>query len=47
LPPRGHDGVADFRPENLSYGYLIRNLSALQVLNALWQEIVLQVGEQP
>lgn len=41
LPARGHEDVAIFRPQNLPYGYVLRNLSALHVLDALWKEIVL------
>lgn len=42
LPPRGHDDVAIFKQANLPYGYVLRNLSALHVLDALWQQIVLE-----
>ena len=45
LPPHGHDEVANFRAENLYYGYVIRNLSALHVLDALWQEVILEVEQ--
>ena len=41
LPPLGHDDVANFKADNLYYGYVIRNLSALYVLDALRNEIVL------
>lgn len=43
LPPRGHEDAASFREENLPYGYVLRNLSALHVLDALWREVVLDV----
>lgn len=42
MPARGHDDVAIFREANLPYGYVLRNLSALHVLDALWHEIVLE-----
>jgi hypothetical protein len=35
IPPRGYAGAADFRAANLSYGYVIRNLTALQVLESV------------
>ena len=41
IPPRGYKGAADFRPNNLHYGYVIRNLTALQMLDA----VVLAVEE--
>lgn len=44
LPPLGHDDVANFKQDNLYYGYVIRNLSALYVLDALRTEIVLADG---
>jgi GDSL-like lipase/acylhydrolase family protein len=36
IPPFGERGSADFRANNLYYGYVVRNLTALQVLDALW-----------
>ncbi len=38
-PPNGYEGAADFRAENLHYGYVIRNLTALQMLDAVWQSV--------
>ncbi|MCS7070197.1 MAG: GDSL-type esterase/lipase family protein, partial [Anaerolinea sp.] len=35
--PLGADGTAIFRPEMLEYGYVVRNLTALQILNAIWR----------
>lgn len=35
IPPRGYKGSADFRAHNLYYGYVIRNLTALQMLDAV------------
>jgi hypothetical protein len=32
----GVRGSADFRTYNLGYGYVIRNLTALQMLDAVW-----------
>ncbi len=37
VPPKGFEGAADFREGNLSYGYVLRNLTALQVLDAVWR----------
>ncbi|MEP7293712.1 MAG: GDSL-type esterase/lipase family protein [Chloroflexota bacterium] len=37
VPPKGFDGAADFREGNLGYGYVVRNLTALQVLDAIWR----------
>jgi hypothetical protein len=39
-PPHGFEGAADFRPENMAYGYVVRNLGALQVLDAIWREVI-------
>lgn len=35
IPPNGYKGAVDFRASNLYYGYVIRNLTALQVLDAV------------
>jgi hypothetical protein len=35
IPPKGYKGAADFRANNLYYGYVIRNLTALQMLDAV------------
>lgn len=37
VPPKGFEGAADFREMNLGYGYVLRNLTALQVLDAVWR----------
>lgn len=39
IPPRGYKGAADFRPHNLYYGYVIRNLGALRQLEAVRQAL--------
>ncbi len=31
---------ADFTPQNLQYGYTVRNLTALQVLDAIWRQVM-------
>lgn len=36
IPPGGYKGAANFRASNLFYGYVLRNLTALQVLDAVW-----------
>ncbi|MBZ0301733.1 MAG: SH3 domain-containing protein [Anaerolineae bacterium] len=46
LPPRGHDDAANFADDNLPYGYVLRNLSALYVLDALRQQIVIPAQDQ-
>lgn len=35
IAPRGVAGSADFRPGNLQYGFVMRNLTALQMLDAV------------
>lgn len=35
IAPKGYIGSADFRASNLYYGYVIRNLTALQILDAV------------
>lgn len=40
IPPGG--ATAYFTPANLQYGYTIRNLMALQVLDVLWREVLSQ-----
>jgi hypothetical protein len=37
-PPGGN--TADFTPEGLQYGYNVRNLLALQVLDAIWRQVI-------
>lgn len=32
--------AADFNGENLKYGYTVRNLTALQVLDAIWRQVI-------
>lgn len=39
IPPNGFKGSADFRAENLYYGYVIRNLTALQMLDMIWEAV--------
>ncbi len=46
LPPRGHEDVAFFYEDHLPYGYVLRNLSALHVLDALWREIVVAAEDE-
>lgn len=41
VPPNGYKGAVDFRPGNLYYGYVLRNLSALHVLDRLWHEVII------
>jgi uncharacterized protein YraI len=43
FPPGNFDMATDFRVEHLQYGYVVRNLSALQVLDAIWRQAL--VGE--
>lgn len=37
LAPDDYAASADLSPENLSYGYTVRNLTALQALDAVWR----------
>ncbi len=41
LPPRGTVNSASFLPQNMFAGYVLRNLSALHLLDQLWREVVL------
>lgn len=38
-PPEWYADAADFRPHNLRYGYVIRNLTALQMLDSVWRQV--------
>jgi hypothetical protein len=40
IPPRGYDGSADFSTPNLQYGYVMRNLTLLHALDAVWREVI-------
>lgn len=40
IPPRGIEGAVDFRRSNLYYGYVLRNLTALHVLDALLHQVI-------
>lgn len=44
IPPRGFKGAGDFRPENLYYGYVVRNLGALQMLESVRQTLMSDTG---
>lgn len=39
IPPGGVNGSTNFEPNNLYYGYVLRNLTALYMLDAVWQII--------
>lgn len=39
IPPFGYVGSADFRDPNLDYGYVVRNLTGLQILDAVWRAL--------
>jgi hypothetical protein len=39
IPAMGIRGAADFRTHNLGSGYVIRNLTALQILDAVWTAV--------
>lgn len=43
-PPDGYERAADFQPENLIYGYVVRNLTALHVLYTIRQHLTHQPG---
>lgn len=38
-PPEWYAQAADFRAQNLIYGYVMRNLTALQVLDSVWRQV--------
>jgi uncharacterized protein YraI/lysophospholipase L1-like esterase len=38
--PSGYAGAADFNGENLQAGYVVRNLTALQALDALYRQVL-------
>lgn len=40
-PPGDFSAAADFSDQNLQYGYTTRNLSALQMLDAIWKSVML------
>jgi uncharacterized protein YraI len=40
LPAKGYDGVTIFGENNLYSGYVLRNLTLLHALDAIWREVV-------
>ncbi len=38
-PPDGYEVAADMRAHNLQYGYVMRNLTALQMLDMVWRTV--------
>jgi hypothetical protein len=38
-PPGSYDNAANFSPEYLRYGYVVRNLTALQILDRVWRQV--------
>ncbi|MCA0458833.1 MAG: SH3 domain-containing protein [Chloroflexi bacterium] len=44
IPPNGYKGAADFRASNLYSGYVIRNLTALQILDAVVLAVEAEAG---
>jgi hypothetical protein len=38
-PPEWYADAANFHPQNLSYGYVVRNLTALQMLDSVWRQV--------
>ena len=40
VPPAGDRAAADFSAENLQYGFTVRNLMALQMLDAIWRQVI-------
>jgi hypothetical protein len=38
--PSWSPGPADFTAENLLYGYTVRNLTALEALDAVWRQVM-------
>ena len=39
-PPGEYSETARFSPQNLQYGYTIRNFTALQALDAIWRQVL-------
>jgi len=39
VPPGGYEDAADFHTANLQYGYVVRNLTALQMLDMVWRRL--------
>ncbi len=39
-PPGDFSASTTFTPQNLRYGYTVRNLTALQVLDAIWRQVL-------
>jgi hypothetical protein len=39
VPPGGYEAAADFRAPNLQYGYVMRNWTALQMLDTVWRRL--------
>lgn len=44
IAANGYNGAADFRAGNLYYGYVLRNLTALHMLDAVWQATQVEAG---
>ena len=42
--PEDTDQVAVFTAENLTYGYVVRNLTALQILDRIWRTVDSSAG---
>jgi uncharacterized protein YgiM (DUF1202 family) len=40
-PPGNYGQAADFQPANMAYGYVVRNFTALQVLDAIWRQVIM------
>ena len=40
VPPGGPSATVDFTPENLQYGSTMRNLTALQILDSVWKNVL-------
>jgi hypothetical protein len=40
IPSLGYNGAANFNTYNLNYGYVMRNLTVLHALNALWEQVI-------
>jgi uncharacterized protein YraI len=48
IPPGSQSEVANFTADNLNYGYTMRNLLALQALDAIWRQVIaVNVGRPP
>ena len=44
VPPGGYQASADFHPDNLQYGYTVKNLLTLHMLERIYREVIQPAG---